>query len=254
MSLIDCMKALWRFAGRRGIPSVIYSDNAKTFVAASSEVQKVYGHLSPKWKFTVPRSPWWGGWLERLVESVRITFKNKTLGIRYVSKNELETTLVEIESLINSRPLTIVSDELDFEHYLTPSHFILARNITSNPPVDIELYVVTPDDLRDREEIGNNRLEQFWNVWRKDCIANLPPVVKGFNQQCKLKVGSTVLVKKGNMPRLYWPIGVPRLHWPIGVPRLYWPIGVPRLQWPIGVVVNVNPRRHGLIRSVNVKT
>ncbi|XP_068213866.1 uncharacterized protein [Palaemon carinicauda] len=181
MSLVDFMQALRKFAARRGIPSVIYSDNAKTFVAASSEVQKVFGHLAPKWRFNVSRSPWWGGWFERLVGSVKVALK-KTLGIRYVSKKELETTLVEIEACINSRPLTFVSDEPDFEHYLTPSHFILGRNITSKPPVDIEPYVVTPDDLRDREEIVNKRLEQFWSVWRKDYIANLPPVVKGFNQ------------------------------------------------------------------------
>ena len=35
MSLINCMQALRRFVARRGIPSVLYSDNAKTFVAAS---------------------------------------------------------------------------------------------------------------------------------------------------------------------------------------------------------------------------
>ncbi|XP_068234230.1 uncharacterized protein [Palaemon carinicauda] len=184
MSLVDFMQALWRFAALRGIPSVIYSNNAKTFVATSSEVQKVFGHLAPKWRFNVPRSPWWGGWFEGLVGSVKIALK-KTLGIRYVIKNELETTLIEIEACINSRPLTFVSDEPDLEHYLTPSHVILGRNITSKPPVDIEPYVVTPDDLRDREEIGDKRLEQFWNVWRKDYLANLPPVVKGFNQKCR---------------------------------------------------------------------
>ncbi|XP_068227975.1 uncharacterized protein [Palaemon carinicauda] len=226
MSLVDFMQALRKFAARRGIPSVIYSDNAKTFATASSEVQKLFGHLAPKWRFNVPRSPWWGGWFERLVGSVKVALK-KTLGIRYVSKKELETTLVEIEACINSRPLTFVSDEPDFEHYLTPSHFILGRNITSKPPVDIEPYVVTPDDLRDREEIVNKRLEQFWSVWRKDYIANLPPVVKGFNQKCRLNVGSTVLVKEDHMPRL---------------------------QWPIGVIVNVYPGRDGLIRSVDVKT
>ena len=57
MSMIDCMQALRRFVARRVIPSVLYSDNAKTFVAASLEVQKEFGHLAPKWKFNVPRSP-----------------------------------------------------------------------------------------------------------------------------------------------------------------------------------------------------
>ena len=61
----------------------------------------------------------------------------------------------------------------------------------------------------------------------KTIYANLPPVVKGFNQKCKLDVGSIVLVKEDHMPRL---------------------------QWPIGVIVSVYPGRDGLIRSVDVKT
>ena len=162
----------------------------------------------------------------RNIGSVKLALR-KTLGVRYVSKAELETILIEVESCINSRPLTFVGDELDFDHYLTPSHFILGRVITSKPPVDIEPHIVTPEDLYERKRIENKRLEHFWNVRRKDYIANLPPVVKGFNQKCKLDVGSIVLIKEDNMPRL---------------------------QWPMGVIVNVYPGKDGLIRSVDVKT
>ena len=119
----------------RGFPSVIYSDNAKTFVAASSEVQKVFGHLAPMWKFNVPKSPWWGGGFERLVGSVKLALR-KTLGVKYVNKSELDTILIETESCINSRPLTFTSDEPDLGHYLTLFHFILGRNITSKPCVN----------------------------------------------------------------------------------------------------------------------
>ena len=150
MSLVECMQAIRRFVARRGLPSVIYSDNAKTFVAASLEVQKVFGYLAPKWRFNVPRSPWWGGWFERLIGSVKLALR-KSLGVRFVNKTELETILIEIEACINSRPLTFVSDEPDFDHYLTPSHFICGRNITSTPTVDIKPRVVTSRNLLDRE-------------------------------------------------------------------------------------------------------
>ena len=207
MSLVDCMQAIRKFVARRGFPSIIYSDNAKTFVAASSEVQKVFGCLAPMWKFNVPKSPWWGGWFERLVGSVKLALR-KTLGVKYVNKSELETILIEIESCINSSPLTFTSDEQDLEHYLTPFHFILGRNITSKPCVNTEPSVVTSEDLLDRERIRIQRLERFWNVWRKDYIANLPPVVKGFNKNCKVAVGSVVLVREDKVPRLQRPIEV----------------------------------------------
>lgn len=53
----------------------MYSDNAKTIVPARFEVQKVYGHLDPKWNFIVPRAPWWGGWWERLIRSVKLALR-----------------------------------------------------------------------------------------------------------------------------------------------------------------------------------
>jgi len=105
LSLSDCMLAIRRFAARRGLPSVFYSDNAKTFVSAARQLQQEYGPLSPHWKFIVPRSPWWGGWWECLIRSVKSALR-KTIGVKCLSKIELETTIQEIEACVNSRPLT----------------------------------------------------------------------------------------------------------------------------------------------------
>ncbi|XP_068202710.1 uncharacterized protein [Palaemon carinicauda] len=139
-----------------------------------------------------------------------------------------ETVNYESEDPLVCLSVQTATPMFDVEKYNNLNKSIrIVGNITSKPPVDIEPYVVTPDDLRDREEIVNKRLGQFWRVWRKDYIANLPPVVKGFNQKCRLNVGSTVLVKEDHMARLHWPIGV---------------------------IVNVYSGRDGLIRSVDVKT
>jgi len=226
LSLSDCILAIRRFVARRGLPSVIYSDNAKTFVAARFEVQKVYGHLAPKWNFIVPRSPWWGGWWERLIRSVKLALR-KTLNLNYVSKSELETILVEIESCINSRPLTYVSEDPDAIHYLTPLHFILGGAPHSKPLVNLEPCKVTSRDLSEREVVKNQKLEHFWKVWSNNYITNLPQVVKGFTKKCHLSKGDLVLIKEDN---------------------------IPRLKWPIGIVVDVFPGKDGIVRSVKVKT
>lgn len=68
LSVLDCLLTI----RRQGLPSVIYSDNAKTFV---SKLQQYFSLLSPEWKFIAPRSPWWGGWWERLVRSVKSALK-----------------------------------------------------------------------------------------------------------------------------------------------------------------------------------
>ncbi|XP_066940953.1 uncharacterized protein [Macrobrachium rosenbergii] len=107
LSMPDCLLAIRRFTARRGLPSVFYSDNAKTFVGGSQLLQQHYGPLAPQWKFIVPRAPWWGGWWERLVRSVKSALK-KTMGVKCLSRCELETTLHVVEACINSRPLTFV--------------------------------------------------------------------------------------------------------------------------------------------------
>ena len=162
-SLPDCMLAIRRFVARRGLPSILYSENAKTLEAAKFEVQKVYGHLAPKWNFIVPRAPWWDGWWERLIRSVKLPLR-KTLNVNYVGKSELETILVKIESCINSTPPTCVNEDPDSIHYLTPLHFILGGAPHCKPLVNLEPCNMTSRDLSEREVVRDQKLEHFWKL------------------------------------------------------------------------------------------
>lgn len=93
------------------------SDNAKTFTAASKHLLKlskeadVVDHLSGlmiKWDFILEKSPWWGGFWERMVRLTKDALK-KTLGKTRVCLKELNTVLIEVEAMINCRPLTYVA-------------------------------------------------------------------------------------------------------------------------------------------------
>ena len=53
------------------------------------------------------------------------------------------TAVVEIEAVINSRPLSYVSSA-DFEKPLTPSHLVVGRRLLNLP--DYLGYVYDPDD------------------------------------------------------------------------------------------------------------
>ena len=68
------IRALTRFKGRRGTPTLIVSDNGKTF--KDSRVQAYCQRDGTKWRFNVEAAPWWGGFFERLVKSVKLSLKN----------------------------------------------------------------------------------------------------------------------------------------------------------------------------------
>ena len=61
LSTYDTALAFQRLVAHRGLPKVIYSDNAKVFVVAPDKILRQFGPLTPEWQFIAPNSPWWGG-------------------------------------------------------------------------------------------------------------------------------------------------------------------------------------------------
>ena len=224
LSTEQALLALRRLAARRGLPRVIFSDNAKGFVASPQQLQKQFGHVAPDWSFTAQRSPWWGGWWERLIRSIKSSLK-KTFGRHSLTRTELETTLHEVESCVNSRPLTYVSDEADAESPFTPAHFLLGHaggfyeRSTPTP-------VAYGSDLALRFATRQSLLDKFWEIWSSDYIRNLPPW-RGAQGKCDLWEGSVVLVQDDQQPRL---------------------------RWPLGVITQLFPYSDGVVRTVEVKT
>lgn len=123
MTATTFLHAFRRFISRRGIPQIIYTDNALTFKRSKKELHKLWNIIRDEevtnqvssfkihWKFIVERAPWWGGFYERLVRSVKLSLK-KALGCRSLTSDELYTALTEIEAVINSRPLTYVYNDI----------------------------------------------------------------------------------------------------------------------------------------------
>ena len=184
---------------------MIFSDNAKGFVASPQQLQKQFCHVTPDWRFIAPCSPWWGGWWERLISSIKSSLK-EAFRRHSLTRTKLETTLHEVESCVNSRPLTYVSDEADAENPLTPGHFLLDHaggfyeRSTPTP-------VVSGSDLALCFAMTQSLLDKFWEIWSSDYIRNLPPW-RGAQGKCDLQESSVVLVQDDQQPRLRWPLGV----------------------------------------------
>ena len=110
------------FTSGRGAPTLIVSDNAKTFKAAQKAVQSLYYSKEVKlylesnrleWRFNLERAPRLGRLFERMVGLVKGCLRG-VLGNAKLSFEELLTTLVEVKGALNSRPLTyLYEDEVE---------------------------------------------------------------------------------------------------------------------------------------------
>ena len=86
----------------------------------SETLQRELGHHNVTWRFIPKRAPWYGGFWERMVGLTKQAIK-KTLGRAFVTLQQLETIVTEIEAMLNDRPLTYVSPDLSDPEPLTPS-------------------------------------------------------------------------------------------------------------------------------------
>ncbi|XP_065092427.1 uncharacterized protein LOC135713266 [Ochlerotatus camptorhynchus] len=122
------LAALRRFTSRRGKPSLIMCDNAKNFVGSKRELDElarlfdsqqfkeaVLRHTAEdriELRFIPARSPNFGGLWESAVKSFKILFK-RTIGTRSLVYDQMQTVLAQTEAILNSRPLTPISNDPD---------------------------------------------------------------------------------------------------------------------------------------------
>ena len=206
LSAESFIRALTRFKRRRGIPVLIVSDNGKTF--KDSRVQTYCQRDGTQWKFNVEAAPWWGGFFERLVKSVKLSLKKVIRNAR-VNYDELSTVLVEVEAALNSRHLTYVFDEM--EEPLTPSHLIVGRRILSVPSKNSSNEVdQTEGTLTRRAKFLQRTLDHFWNRWKSEYLTQLREYhrySKRANSVRKVQVGDIVGLHENKTPRQQWRLG-----------------------------------------------
>ena len=111
-------------------------------VVEHRDVQEYLSTVSVRWVFNLEKAPWWGGMFERMIKSVKRCL-TKVIGQAKFSLDELQTAVVEVEAIINSRPLSYVSSD-DLEEPLTPSHLLTGRRVLSL--LNHLSYISEPDE------------------------------------------------------------------------------------------------------------
>ena len=218
MSTEQFLLAFRRFISRRGRPHLVISDNARTFKRAdeslkfifkNKEVQEFLTSKRIKWTNILVKAPWYGGFYERLIKTVRRCLKKSLRN----AKVTLYTLLVEIESTINNRPLTYLNSD-EFDHALTPAHLIYGRRLDLLPDIDLEIVAsesdLTPSLLTKRQRYIANLLKGWWSRWSHEYLVDLRETHK-LNTKAsgtvEINEGDIVTLAEDNCSRGAWRLG-----------------------------------------------
>ena len=223
MSIDFFFRCFRRFVARHGLPRHVISDNAKTFKKAAKVFKGIMkrpgidnhlGNARIKWTFNVERAPWWGGFFERLIRSVKRCLK-KVIGRARLTAEELLTLVLEVEMIINSRPLSYVTQE-DFDEPITPSHLLIGRRMLSIPDnlcyseeVD-EDFEITQPILSKRMIHLSRTIDRFWTRWRTEYLLQLRDAHRGSAKAStgeKIKIDDIVVVHSDDKKRGFWDLG-----------------------------------------------
>ncbi len=197
---------------RRAHERVIHNGVKETLTDTDhADVQKYLTGLGVKWIFNVPKAPWWGGVFERMIQSTKRCLR-KIIGKSQLTYDELLTALTEIELVVNSRPLSYVSED-DLEEALTPSHLLVGRRLLSFPDhlcTEPDQFEPTPDILTRRVRHLNHALDSFWKRWRQEYLLELCESHRhhrGNPNPVRVAVGDVVVIHSDNQPRGFWKLG-----------------------------------------------
>ncbi|XP_061717053.1 uncharacterized protein LOC133524913 [Cydia pomonella] len=208
------LMALNRFMSRRGKPANIYSDNGTSFVGAYNELSRFLksncnsiaesaSNVETNFHFLPAYAPHFGGLWEAGVKSTKHHL-NRVLGNSNLTYEQLNTTLVRIEAILNSRPLTALSTEPDDLMPLTPGHFLIGRPLTALPAPDYRNH--SYNYLTRFQRVEQLR-QHFWTRWSKEYISDLQQRVKWQTAGDSLSQNTLVLLKEDNLPPLKWRLG-----------------------------------------------
>ncbi|XP_058457230.1 uncharacterized protein LOC131434494 [Malaya genurostris] len=205
----SCLMAIRRFVCRRGPPSEFFSDNGTNLRGASKEVigmvqaigldcAEAFTSARTKWTFNPPATPHMGGAWERLVRSIKDALETLNDG-RRMTDEILQTSIIEAEEMVNSRPLIYSSEQSSEAEALTPNNFL--RGVSPNEPHATPPPVNAAEALRNSYKRSQQVAEDMWKRWIKEYIPSVNQRTKWFEESKPLKVGDLVYVVEGTNRR-----------------------------------------------------
>lgn len=221
------LAALRRFVSRRGRCSHIHSDCGTNFVGAYRQIleymQQAANQDAIQWHFNPPSAPHFGGLWEAGIKSVK-NHLSRIVGEQVLTYEEFYTILVQIEAVLNSRPLCPLSSDPNDLAVLTPGHFLTLEPLTAPPSPDVSNLKL---NRLSRWQLLQRIHSDFWKRWNREYLHTLHQRSKWSKNPSSINLESLVLIKDDQLPPL---------------------------RWRLGRVVEVHPGKDGIVRVATVRT
>ena len=208
--------ALRRLVARQGNIRSIYSDNGSNFTGAEQELKKAYMEMDDRktqsflleqggdwirWHKNPPLVSHMGGAWEQQIHSTRAILGSllKTHG-KCLDDESLLTVMTEVESILNSRPLTVeVLNDPTCLQPLSPVNILTMKSkVVSPPPGEF-----SKPDICSRKWWGRIQhiANEFWSRWKKQYLQSLQECQKWEGKRRNFKIGHIVVVDQNIVSR-----------------------------------------------------
>ena len=230
MSTDQFLQAFRRHCAIYGTPSLILCDNARTFVKGDEEIQKLFKviedqkvqhHLAQKRvqvRHIPAKSPHWGGMYERLIGVVKMSIK-KVLHRALINLSEMQTLIKEVQVVVNDRPITFVSHDVNDPEPLTPSKLLYGYDVSALPHPIVDPEELDDEDFNDQDQLSKVMkrssllFQHFVQRFKNEYFASLRErhayqSKKRESREQAIKVGDAVLIHDDIVPRSSWKLAI----------------------------------------------
>ena len=195
------INGLVRFVARRGYPKTIRSDNGTNFVGAHAELTRELSRLNQNkvvaaarrrgidWVFNPPHTSHQGGVWEQQIRTVRKVLLALLHPPHRMTDDIIYTVLCEVENIVNSRPITKVSDDVSDSKALTPNHLLILGSNDSLPWEASQVGEVYRKRWKQVQQVVNT----FWKRWVKQYLVELQRRSKWLQRTRNVTKGDLVL-------------------------------------------------------------
>ena len=196
----------------------LHTDNGTNFIGANNdmhEARKSWNDITNdpalqateiSWSFGPAKCGSAGGVWERLIKSAKQHLKT-VMKTKELDADSFETVIFGIMAIMNRRPLTPASSDVDDHTVLSPAHFLYPHLYTNSSTALLPPSIPGAKTLKNSWKRSQEALDEFWRLWSASYLETLRKSSKWKTSTEGPEVGTLVLIADQLLPREHWRMG-----------------------------------------------